>query len=810
MANIINPYRYVVSGGDSGGGDYVAITTSDATIVDEQFTYYDEDLGQNETISTGFKYMILDGTDAFSVTSKGTSSGSTTVDWLIIAGGGSGGQSGYYGGGGGAGGYREGTTTLTNTGSGSVSVGGGGAGSDGTQTDGNNSTLTFPSISTISATGGGHGGDQSGTAPSGGSGGGGAAGNSGGSGNDGSYSPPEGFSGGASPSSYSAGGGGGAGEAGNSNGQGSGGDGKWSAISAFTFTRRGGGGGAARAVSGGGPAGAGGGGSGNSFTYGDAATAGTAATGGGGGGGLSGTSYEPKSGGSGTVILRWQASASNYPLIALPSGTSFSNDTDNTDYLYAEFDSSDYFQVLHGGNSSGSDSIEAYVIGGGAGGGRSDASSMIGTGGGGGAGGFIRQTTFKNGDDLKGIYDVTIGAGGAQQAGGNDSQVVKQGERSISFDGSSYLVTGNNSDFTFGTGDFTVEFWVKPSQVADQWKAIIADDHYAATNYGWIIYQSYDDLQIWRSGSEILTKTDCFFTGKWMHIAWVRSSGTSTLYVNGVAEDTYSDSTNYNGDKIYIGQRANGSYDYEGNIYGVRVVNGSAVYTAAFNPSMEKLTAITNTKLLINPTTSQSTWTDSSASGHTLTGSGWSNFSSSLDSDTPLMRGFGGGKPSSYGGTSYPEGGGSGGGGGYHIAAHTAGGSGFKGQGNDGGDGGSSSPYSPFAGGGGAGSAGGDWLDGDGGDGETDSDGWMANNWLGPDGDGYFAGGGGGGGSTGGYGGSGGGGTGGSGSYDDGSSGSTNSGGGGGGGGKSNSYGASADGGSGGSGKVILRWKFRN
>lgn len=501
--------------------------------------------------------------------------------------------------------------------------------------------------------------------------------------------------------------------------------------------------------------------------------------------------------------------------VTISTSATINEDSYDSNYKYIEFDSTttSAFEVTDAGSSSGSNSIEVYVIGGGGAGTDPSGSyppSSVGASGGGGAGGYIRHTTFTNASSLLGTYDVTVGAGGTTSGGtsntaGADSQVVKQGERSISFDGSSHLVTGNNSDFTFGTGDFTVEFWVNPSQVADQWKAIIADDHYAATNYGWIIYQSYDDLKIYRSGAtNILTKTDCFDTGKWMHIAWVRSSGTSTLYVNGVAEDTYSDSTNYNGDKIYIGQRANGNYDYEGSIYGVRVVNGSAVYTAAFNPSMEKLTAITNTKLLINPTTSQSTWTDSSASGHTLTGSGWSDFSSSLDSSTPLMRAFGGGAATSYGG-SYSGGklkGGSGGGGSYSVITGPAG---FNGQGNKGGDRGSN--YQT-GGGGGADSAG---YSGTGGSSTTSYGGdggdalevsWMYDEGLGYDGDGKFAGGGGGGGLYGGgSGGGGGAGEGGDNSSTYASDGEANSGGGGGGDRMWD------DGGAGGSGKVIVRWE---
>ena len=849
MANIINPYRYVVSsGGGGGGGDYVAITTSDATIVDEQFTYYDEYTYQNETISTGFKYAIFNGSGSINVTSKGTSSGSTTVDWLIIAGGGAGGNSGWLGAGGGAGGYREGTTTLTNTGSGTLTVGGGGTASatSGYPTSaadsGNDSSISFPSISTITSTGGG-GGGATGTSghyagEDGGSGGGAVANTSASSG---SGTSGQGHDGGDCSSNYRAGGGGGASEAGEdgySTG-GAGGAGKWSAISAFTFTQRGGGGGGGAAggsgvANTGGAGGAGGGGRGESFlTSGSAnrSAAGTANTGGGGGGGYADAAANGKAGGSGVVILRWQASASNYPLIALPSGTSFSNDDYDTDYLYAEFDSSDYFHVLHGGNSSGSDSIEAYVIGGGGGGGENQGiTSTAGNQGGGGAGGYIRQTSFKNGDDLKGIYNVTIGAGGATSADGSDSQVVKQGERSIEFDGSNdYLETGSTSDFNFGTGDFCIEFWMNPAQVASSYELLIATENGSGAR--WQIYQESDAISFWgynSSGTYVRTATaaSAVAVNKWHHVAVTRNSGTLTIFVDGKSEATSSSYSSYDfsdDDGLTVGAYSAGTYHYEGKMFGVRVVNGSAVYTAAFNPSMEKLTAITNTKLLINPTTSQSTWTDSSASGHTLTGSGWSDFSSSLDSDTPSMRGFGGGRGGAYNQNSTSSGngasacgwnGGSGGGGGYHFntgfgkIGHS--GQGFSGQGNDGGKG-PHNTSSPYAGGGGggagaAGDGGSGYGDGDGGAGHEES--WMSS-LMSPLGDyGYFAGGGGGGQTSASSTTSGGSGGGGAGGYNsaNGSDGSTNTGGGGGGAGKISGH----DGGSGGSGKVILRWKFRN
>jgi hypothetical protein len=156
----------------------------------------------------------------------------------------------------------------------------------------------------------------------------------------------------------------------------------------------------------------------------------------------------------------------------------------------------------------------------------------------------------------------------------------------------------------------------------------------------------------------------------------------------------------------------------------------------------------------------------------------------------------GGGYGGNYwtGGSTAGGDGGSGGGGSY---AASAGGTGTTDQGNDGGD--ASSTTS--GGGGGAGAAG---SAPDAGDGVQYE--WMDDsyNMLGPDGDGYFAGGGGGSGGSGGAGGYGGGGAGGYSGSAAGSDGAANSGGGGGGGWSTTS------GGNGGSGYLIVRWKYQN
>ena len=817
MANIINPYRFSSSGGSSS--DWPDITPDSSSVVTDG----------------DYKYVIFNGSESFSVTSTGTSSGSTNVEWLLIAGGGAGGNSGWLAAGGGAGGYQTSTTSLTSTGSGSVTVGGGGSASatSGYETSaadsGNDSSISFPSISTITSTGGGGGGatGYSGhyAGEDGGSGGGAVANTSASSG---SGTSGQGYDGGDCLANYRAGGGGGASEAGEDGYSigGAGGDGLSSSITGSAVTRGGGGGGGAAGGPGtagtGGAGGAGGGGRGFSYGTTNYPAAGTANTGGGGGGGHAGTYTHGQAGGSGLAVLRWQFQAAVYVEISVDSSITIEEDSTDSDYKYFVVDSttSSAFTVTNAGSSSGSDSIEVYVIGGGgAGSGPSSGPSNVGASGGGGAGGYIRQTTFTNASSLLGTYDVTVGAGGTTSGGtsntaGADSQVVKQGERSIEFDGSNdYLETGSTSDFNFGTGDFCIEFWMNPAQVASSYELLIATENSSGAR--WQIYQESDAISFWgynSSGTYVRTATaaSAVAVNKWHHVAVTRNSGTLTIFVDGKSEATSSSYSSYDfsdDDGLTVGAYSTGTYHYEGKMFGVRVVNGSAVYTAAFNPSMEKLTAITNTKLLINPTTSQSTWTDSSASGHTLTGSGWSDFSSSLDSETPLMRAFGGGAASSYAGSWSGQklNGGSGGGGSYNLVTGAAG---FNGQGNKGGDRGSN--YGT-GGGGGAGSAGSSAtggqttsVGGDGGDALAVS--WMANEYLGYDGDGKFAGGGGGAGVSGGGGTSGGGGAG-DGGYNSNSAYDAEANSGGGGGGDRDT---GASGGTGGSGKVIVRWKYQN
>ena len=97
---------------------------------------------------------------------------------------------------------------------------------------------------------------------------------------------------------------------------------------------------------------------------------------------------------------------------------------------------------------------------------------------------------------------------------------------------------------------------------------------------------------------------------KWFHFALVGSGTTKSMYVNGVrvATDTlsssdWSNSSNISSPSFYIGA-ANGATAtrfFDGYITDFRFVNGTAIYSGeSFTVPSRKLTAVSNTKLLVN------------------------------------------------------------------------------------------------------------------------------------------------------------------------------------------------------------------
>jgi hypothetical protein len=180
-----------------------------------------------------------------------------------------------------------------------------------------------------------------------------------------------------------------------------------------------------------------------------------------------------------------------------------------------------------------------------------------------------------------------------------DTAQSKFGGSSALFDGTGdYLVPSPNTDLAFGTGDFTIEFWLRVTTVSGI--KVIYDSRPYPTNGAYpVIYLDGSTLIYFVSSASRITTTIAANT--WYHIAVSRSGTSTRLFVNGTqGGSTYTDTTNYSTGNVIIGaDHTPGGNGVIGHMDEVRVSN-SARYTTTFTPSTTPFVNDANTLLLIH------------------------------------------------------------------------------------------------------------------------------------------------------------------------------------------------------------------
>ena len=179
---------------------------------------------------------------------------------------------------------------------------------------------------------------------------------------------------------------------------------------------------------------------------------------------------------------------------------------------------------------------------------------------------------------------------------------------SLQLDGTGdYLEFADNTDFAMSTGDFTVECWVYANAYGGAYNAVVDCRDATTQATGWILGVSGSagqggegNVYIYNDGFLLESSSGGVPLYKWTHLAYVRSSGTHALYVDGVIRDTSTSSYTYSVDSCQIGASYSNAENWTGWISNVRIVKGSAVYITDFTPPTEPLTNITNTKLLLS------------------------------------------------------------------------------------------------------------------------------------------------------------------------------------------------------------------
>ena len=207
------------------------------------------------------------------------------------------------------------------------------------------------------------------------------------------------------------------------------------------------------------------------------------------------------------------------------------------------------------------------------------------------------------------------------------------------FDGTAdYLGIGASTDFSFGTGDWTVEFWVLNRDISTFGTPMMLGAHNAA---GEILIQTHTNGTVHSECKNDSSATVSVYWPfmplyEWHHVVLQYASGSFYGFLNGYASTVDNGSGGRTGSGSYggnlawnIGRRAENSNFLTGYLNNIRVSNtarygtGTSTTTQNFIPPTESFTNDSNTKLLIqNGADGTQTFTDGSSGSHTITANG--------------------------------------------------------------------------------------------------------------------------------------------------------------------------------------------
>jgi hypothetical protein len=173
---------------------------------------------------------------------------------------------------------------------------------------------------------------------------------------------------------------------------------------------------------------------------------------------------------------------------------------------------------------------------------------------------------------------------------------------SLSFNGSSdYLAINAGLPMSL-TGDFTVEFYLRFSSLTSyRTPFTLASSSSGGQNYLQSTSLGGTSFSWGGWGATNLSAGTSFAIDTWYHLALCRSGSTIRSFKDGalIASGTTSATIPTSNGYIYIASQNTTQWFFGGYISNLRVLNGSAIYTAAFTPPTTDLTNISNTALLM-------------------------------------------------------------------------------------------------------------------------------------------------------------------------------------------------------------------
>lgn len=171
--------------------------------------------------------------------------------------------------------------------------------------------------------------------------------------------------------------------------------------------------------------------------------------------------------------------------------------------------------------------------------------------------------------------------------------------------GSNRLTTAGSGIFNLTATSFTLECWVYMTAAPSVYNRFITIGPNNAQSSLLLGIGTDRVLAVavpFSSGGGVDSGANLVPLNAWTHLAFVLSGSTGTLYINGtqVGQTSSWNITSSDSNYFYIGYDATGTVDgkFTGYVSNVRLVRGTAVYTGAFTPATQPLTAVSGTAIL--------------------------------------------------------------------------------------------------------------------------------------------------------------------------------------------------------------------
>ncbi len=199
-----------------------------------------------------------------------------------------------------------------------------------------------------------------------------------------------------------------------------------------------------------------------------------------------------------------------------------------------------------------------------------------------------------------------------------------RGNSSCFFDGDGdYLSIGAANDFALGSGDFSIELFVRPDSVSDRQGLIFIGDLASNNNRIQVdVINGFLNLYAQNSIADTWTgraSANPLLINQWNHVAVIRKNNSFKIFVNGFlsVQNTHSEKVTTN-NQLKIGSARIGNVPvyFKGNIDDLRITRGIARYVENFTPPLKQLEPATFSKDIYSNVVSLSLMSGTYAAGY--------------------------------------------------------------------------------------------------------------------------------------------------------------------------------------------------